>query len=173
MEIKHNKVHIRLDYKILWIFRKYFLNYNLKYDIYNQKSTFTERLLLFVVCSSKIEGAAPRETTLLVYIYFLIYHMRRLNNQSSSFIFKPRHSVYSTRRSQEDGVVLEVPHFFPSVYKLTNPFGLSYAYDAPNIWKVYAFSQSFSVALQFFLLILLLIFAFLYYAPGVCLEGRD
>ena len=28
---------------------------------------------------------------------------------------KPRHSVYNTRKSQADGVFLEVPHFAPSV----------------------------------------------------------
>ena len=45
---------------------------------------------------------------------------------------KPRHSVYRTRRSQSDGMLLEVPHF-ASIYKSKKHFGLSFAYDAPRI----------------------------------------
>ena len=30
---------------------------------------------------------------------------------------------------------LKVPHFATSVYKSTNPFGLSFAYDTPKIWS--------------------------------------
>ena len=48
---------------------------------------------------------------------------------------KPRQSVYNTRKSQADGVFLEVPHFAPSVYKSSKHFGLSFAYDAPKIWN--------------------------------------
>ena len=48
---------------------------------------------------------------------------------------KPRHSVYNTRKSQDDGVFLEVPHFAPSVYKSPKHFGLSFAYNAPKIWN--------------------------------------
>ena len=45
---------------------------------------------------------------------------------------KPRHSVYRTRRSQSEGVLLEVPHF-ASIYKSKKHFGCSFAYDAPMI----------------------------------------
>ena len=48
--------------------------------------------------------------------------------------FKPRHSMYRTRRSQSQGVLLEVPHF-ASIYKSKKHFGLSFAYDAPIIWN--------------------------------------
>ena len=48
---------------------------------------------------------------------------------------EPRHNVYDTCKSQADGVFLEVPHFATSVYKSTKHFGLSFAYDAPNIWN--------------------------------------
>ena len=41
---------------------------------------------------------------------------------------KPRHSVYNTRKSQADGVFLEVPHFAPLAYKSSKHFGLSFAY---------------------------------------------
>ena len=44
----------------------------------------------------------------------------------------PRHSAYSTRRSQSDGVILKVPH---SVFKSRKHFGLSSAYDEPTIWN--------------------------------------
>ena len=47
---------------------------------------------------------------------------------------KPRHSMYRTRRSQSQGVLLEVPHF-ASIYKSKKQFGLSFAYDAPMIWN--------------------------------------
>ena len=46
----------------------------------------------------------------------------------------PRHSAYNTRRSQSDGMFLEVPHF-ASVFKSRKHFGLSFAYDAPMIWN--------------------------------------
>ena len=46
----------------------------------------------------------------------------------------PRHSAYNTRRSQSDGIFLEVPHF-ASVFKSRKHFGLSFAYDAPMIWN--------------------------------------
>ena len=48
---------------------------------------------------------------------------------------KPRHIVCNTCKSQADGVFLQVPHFAPSVYKSSKHFGLSFAYDAPNIWN--------------------------------------
>ena len=44
----------------------------------------------------------------------------------------PRHSAYNTRRSQSDGIFLEVPHF-ASVFKSQKHFGLSFAYDTPMI----------------------------------------
>ena len=47
---------------------------------------------------------------------------------------KPRHSMYRTRRSQSQGVLLEVPHF-ASIYKSKKQFGLSFAYDVPMIWN--------------------------------------
>ena len=43
-------------------------------------------------------------------------------------------SVYRTRRSQSDGVLLEVPHC-ASIYKSKKHFGHSFAYDAPRIWN--------------------------------------
>ena len=46
----------------------------------------------------------------------------------------PRHSAYNTRRSQSDGMFLEVPHF-ASVFKARMHFGLSFAYDANMIWN--------------------------------------
>ena len=46
----------------------------------------------------------------------------------------PRHSAYNTRRSQSDGIFLEVPHF-ASVFKSRKHFGLSFAYGAPMIWN--------------------------------------
>ena len=46
----------------------------------------------------------------------------------------PRHSAYNTRRSQSDGIFLEVPQF-ASVFKSRKHFGLSFAYDAPMIWN--------------------------------------
>ena len=48
---------------------------------------------------------------------------------------KPRHIVCNTCKSQADGVFLQVPHFAPSVYKSSKHLGLSFAYDAPNIWN--------------------------------------
>ena len=50
-------------------------------------------------------------------------------------LLKPRDSVYNTRKSQADGVLLEVPHFATSVYKSTKHISLSFAYDAPKIWN--------------------------------------
>ena len=47
---------------------------------------------------------------------------------------KPRHSMYKTRKSQSQGVLLEVPHF-ASIYKSKKHFGLSFAYNAPVIWN--------------------------------------
>ena len=48
---------------------------------------------------------------------------------------KPRQSSYNTHKSQADGVFLEVPHFATSIYKSSEHFGLSFAYDAPKIWN--------------------------------------
>ena len=48
---------------------------------------------------------------------------------------KPRRNVYNTRKSQADGVFLEVPHFSTSIYKSAKHFGHSFAYDAPRIWN--------------------------------------
>ena len=48
---------------------------------------------------------------------------------------KPRQSVYNTRKSQADGVFLEIPHFATSLYKSSKHFGLSFAYDTPKIWN--------------------------------------
>ena len=55
-----------------------------------------------------------------------------------SFIYrllKSRQSVYNTRKSQVDGVFLEIPHFTTSLYKSSKHFGVSFAfaYDAPKI----------------------------------------
>ena len=46
---------------------------------------------------------------------------------------KPRHSIYYTRKSHSDGVFFEVSHFAPSIYKSSEHFGLSFAYDTPKI----------------------------------------
>ena len=48
---------------------------------------------------------------------------------------KPKQSVYNTRKSQADGVFLEIPHFATSLCKSSKHFGLSFAYDAPKIWN--------------------------------------
>ena len=48
---------------------------------------------------------------------------------------KPRQSVNNTRKSQADGVFLEVPHFATSIHKSSKHFGLSFTYDAPKIWN--------------------------------------
>ena len=48
---------------------------------------------------------------------------------------KPRQSVYNTRKSQADGVFLEIPHFVTSIKKSSKHFGLSFAYDIPKIWN--------------------------------------
>ena len=48
---------------------------------------------------------------------------------------KPRQSAYNTRKSQADGVFLEVPLFATSIYKSFKHFGLSFAFDAPKIWN--------------------------------------
>ena len=45
---------------------------------------------------------------------------------------KPRHCMYKTRRSQSDGVLLEIPHFM-STYQFIKHFGLSFVYDASRI----------------------------------------
>ena len=50
-------------------------------------------------------------------------------------VLKPRQSVYNIHKIQADGVFLEVPHFTTSIYKSSNHFGLSFAYDAPKIWN--------------------------------------
>ena len=44
------------------------------------------------------------------------------------------HSVYRIRRSQPDGVLLEVPQF-ASIYEPKKHFGFSFAYDAQRIWN--------------------------------------
>ena len=51
---------------------------------------------------------------------------------TSKLFLIPRHSVYNTRRSQSDGMFLEVPHF-ASLFKSQKHFGLRFAYDAPMI----------------------------------------
>ena len=48
---------------------------------------------------------------------------------------KPRQSVYKTRSSQADGVLLVVPQFTPSIHKSTKQFSASFAFDAPKIWN--------------------------------------
>ena len=55
------------------------------------------------------------KTALLVYKFLHSGHPKYFE-----LFLKPRHSVYRTRRSQSDGVLLEVPHC---------------AYDAPRIWN--------------------------------------
>ena len=47
----------------------------------------------------------------------------------------PRHSLYRIRRSQSDGMLLEVPHF-ASIYKSEKHFGLSFAFDAPRFGMI-------------------------------------
>ena len=69
------------------------------------------------------------KTALLVYKFLHSGHPKYFEP-----FLKPRHSVYRTRRSQSDGVLLEVPHC-ASIYKSKKHFGLSFAYDAPRIWN--------------------------------------
>ena len=52
-----------------------------------------------------------------------------------STFLKTRHSVYNTRRSPANGLVLEVPHFASLVYNLTKHVGLSFAHDTAKIWN--------------------------------------
>ena len=71
------------------------------------------------------------KTALLVYKFLNCGHPKYF----APFL-KPRQSVYNTRKSQADGVFLEVPHFATSIYKSSKHFGLSFfAYDAPKIWN--------------------------------------
>ena len=69
------------------------------------------------------------KTALLVYKFLHSGHPKYFEP-----FLKPKHSVYRTRRSQSDGVLLEVPHC-ASIYKSKKHFGLSFAYDAPRIWN--------------------------------------
>ena len=69
------------------------------------------------------------KVALLVYKFLHSGHPKYLEP-----FLKPRHSMYRTRRSQSQGVLLEVPHF-ASIYKSKKQFGLSFAYDAPMIWN--------------------------------------
>ena len=59
------------------------------------------------------------KTALLVYKFLHSGHPKYFEP-----FLKPRHSVYRTRRSQYDGVLLEVPHC-ASIYKSKKHFGLS------------------------------------------------
>ena len=63
------------------------------------------------------------KTAMLVYKFF-----HRGNPKYFEPFLISRHSAYSTRLSQSDGVFLEVPHF-ASVFKSRKHFGLSFVYD--------------------------------------------
>ena len=69
------------------------------------------------------------KTALLVYKFLHSGHPKYFEP-----FLKARQSVYRTRRSQSEGVLLEVPRF-ASIYKSKKHFGLSFAYDAPMIWN--------------------------------------
>ena len=69
------------------------------------------------------------KTALLVYKFLHSGHPKYFEP-----FLKLRDSVYRTRRSQSEGVLLEVEHF-ASIYKSKKHFGLSFAYDAPMIWN--------------------------------------
>ena len=77
-----------------------------------------------------IEQRSIFKTALLVYKFLNCGQPRYF----APFL-KPRQSVYNTRKSQADGVFLEIPHFATSLYKSSKHFGLSFAYDAPKIWN--------------------------------------
>ena len=72
-----------------------------------------------------IEHRSIFKTALLVYKFLYCSYPK---------YFAPflRQSVYNTRKSQADGVCLEVPHFATSIYKSSKHFGLRFAYDAPK-----------------------------------------
>ena len=69
------------------------------------------------------------KTALLVYKF-----LHSGNPKYFEPFLKPRSSVYRTRSSQSDGVLLEVPHC-ASIYKSKKHFGHSFAYDATRIWN--------------------------------------
>ena len=77
-----------------------------------------------------IEQRSIFKTALLVYKFLNCGQPRYF----APFL-KPRQSVYNTRKSQADGVFLEIPHFTTSLYKSSKHFNLSFAYDAPKIWN--------------------------------------
>ena len=68
------------------------------------------------------------KTALLVYKYL----HTNCPKYFSPFL-KVRQCAYSTRLSQSDGIILNVPQYQPLIYKSTKQFGLSFAYDAPKI----------------------------------------
>ena len=70
------------------------------------------------------------KTALLVYKFLHNGYLKYF-----AYFLKPRHSVYNTCKSQADSVFYEVPYFATSVYKSTKHFGLSFAYNAANIWN--------------------------------------
>ena len=72
----------------------------------------------------------------IVHICMLVYKYLHTNcpKYFSPFL-KVRQCAYNTRLSQSDGIILHVPQYQPSIYKSTKQFGLSFAYDAPNIWN--------------------------------------
>ena len=60
----------------------------------------------------------------------LVYKFLHRSNFEPFLI--PTDSAYKTRRSQSDGMVLEIPHF-ASVFKSQKHLGLSFAYVAPGL----------------------------------------
>ena len=87
-----------------------------------QRVSYTEG-----ICSFGMYQSAAR---LLVYKFF----PHSGDPKYFETFLKPRYSVYRTRRSQSDGVLLQVPHF-ASIYKPKTHLGFSFAYDAPRIWN--------------------------------------
>ena len=85
--------------------------------------------VVLYICSQKGVNSTliPVVTALLVYKLLHSGYPKYF----SPFL-KPRQSVFNTRKSQADGVFLEVPHFATSIYKSSKHFGLSFAYDAPK-----------------------------------------
>ena len=91
------------------------------------------RLKSLLVCMCKLQSHQKHEQSHRIYDN-LATKINSESDTSHSCPRIPRHSAYNTRRSQSDGMFLEVPHF-ASVFKSRKHFGLSFAYDAPMIWN--------------------------------------
>ena len=70
------------------------------------------------------------KTATLVYKYL---HTGNPSYFGSSI--KLRDSKYNTRHGHPNSMLLVVPQFVPSVYKSSKQYGLSFSFDAPQIWN--------------------------------------